>query len=293
MRGKFGFARPGRFKIVSIFTEDSILAESMKFITVSEPPVHSSFNFYRKLYHLLGLFVPLIFYLGVFDRLGPGLAHPTRAIGFCVLLFGIGLLLLVDVGRFYWAAFRDLFYKVLGPLMKEEERHRINASVPYFLANLILFALAGREVTVIACIYLMIGDPVAAYVGGRFGRVRFWNGKSLEGMLGFAVAGTAGALLFLTAHTLRADPGDPLALLDKAGAVRWQIPALVTIGATGAAMIEFFAFNRFKGLWDDNLSVPLGGAIGLAFCAFYFFGIPGEFLFFPPAELFAPAVAVH
>lgn len=259
----------------------------MKLITITGPPSNPSFNVYRKLYHLLGLAVPVAFYLGVFDPIPVDLEHRTRAIGFCLLVFGIVVLLGIDLGRFLWPAFRKRFYDLLGPLMKEEERHRINASVPYFLANVVLFAFFGREVTVIACIFLMIGDPVAAYVGGRYGRVRFWNGKSLEGMLGFSVAGSLGSLIFLGLHTLGAPAENPFVLNGPEG-FRWQVLLLVFLGAVVAAGFEFFAFNRFMGFWDDNLSVPLAGAVGIALLAFYLFGFPAETLFFQPTELFAP-----
>ena len=262
----------------------------MKFISISDPPAQSNFNVYRKVYHLLGLGVPILFYLNAFDPFGPGLAHPTRAIGFCILAVGICMLLLIDIGRFSSVRFRKVFYNVLGSLMKEEERNRINASVPYFTANLILFALCGREVTVVACIFLMIGDPVAAYVGGKYGRIRFWNGKSLEGMLGFALAGTLGAILFLELHSLATPIDDPFQL-HGANGFRFDLVLLVFMGAVVAGTFEFFAFNRFKGFWDDNLTVPLGGAAGLTCFAYYLFGVPKDVLFFDPTLLFEPATA--
>ncbi len=94
----------------------------------------------------------------------------------------------------------------------------------------ILFSLALFE-PVLACAAILfnaIGDPLAAIVGTRFGKLKFSNGKSFEG---FA------------------------AMLVVCFAISVQIigfGAVAIVGAFSASTIEFFT-----GRVDDNLSIPV------------------------------------
>ncbi|MBI3396501.1 MAG: dolichol kinase, partial [Spirochaetia bacterium] len=245
----------------------------MAFIRISRPIPDSKFNVYRKAWHTLGLVVPAAFYLDLFSYVG----RPGRGIGVAVLVLLTVLLVLVDVGRFTIPGANRLFMSLFGFLLKKEETRRFNATVPYFFANIVLFTYFTPVAATIGCVLLMVGDPFAAYVGLKFGRVRFWNGKSLEGLAAFALSGTVGCVLFLLLHSFIAGPN---AALSISGVVWLKVIAVIVLTALAAAVAEFFSGNGFFGLFDDNLVVPLASVLGLLLFG-TILGLPTEWVLDP------------
>ncbi|MEQ9362900.1 MAG: hypothetical protein RIF32_01575 [Leptospirales bacterium] len=229
----------------------------------------SDFNLPRKIYHTAGLIIPLALYFDVFGFMAPARPVFTREVCLVLLAVGVALMFTIDTLRFGNETLNALFIRLLGPLLKQEERKRYNATLPYFLACLVLMLIFSDVVVVFACIYLMIGDPWAAYIGGYRGRVRFWNGKSLEGLLAFVVVGFLACLLFLLMHQALFGPAAPFALKDVAGNLRLAVPLVILAGVTFAALAEFFSVIALRGLFDDNLVVPLCGALGILVAAWF------------------------
>lgn len=247
----------------------------------------AGFNLPRKIYHTFGLIIPLALYFDIFAFFTPGRPAGTREVCMILLALVTGLMVLVDTLRFRNDKLNALFLRVLGPLLKKEERKRYNATIPYFLACFILMLFFSDVVVVLACIYLMIGDPWAAYVGGFHGRVRFWNGKSLEGLCAFIAAGFLGCLIFLVVHQYRAGPAAPFALWDADGVLRFVVPVVVLAGVIVAALAEFFSVIALRGLFDDNLIVPLSGAAGIVLAAYLTPEISPDAIYFSTGQLFA------
>ena len=84
---------------------------------------------------------------------------------------------------------------------------------------------------------MLLGDTAAALVGRRWGRTRFPNGKSLEGVIAFVAVGALGFAAFLS---FRGMPLSRLVLVSLAAAV---------VGA----LAEFF---EKKIRIDDNFGIP-------------------------------------
>ena len=252
----------------------------MKFIYIEKTPPSARFSFARKAFHMLGLVFPLCLYFDVFGWLKDSMPHPTRTI---VLGFNVVFLLVLivsDILRFRSPGFRDLYYGIFGNLMKKEEAEYFNASIPYAVSSITLFLFFSNEVVVLACLLFMLGDPAAAFFGIKFGRIRFWNKKSLEGLLGFFVFGVVICILFLWAAS-----NGPLGLPNPAGK-NMAVIVMLLIGGAVAAVAELLSSTAFKGLVDDNLWVPLSGALGLALAGIYVSGFAPDAVFFDPALLF-------
>ncbi len=254
-----------------------------KFVSIQKAPAASEpFNVARKIYHAFGLVIPLVVYFDAFAFFAPGREHLTREICIVLLAAGILLMLCVDTLRFQLKPLNRLFVNVVGSLLKEEEKKRYNATIPYFTACLLLLWFFSDVTATLACIFLMVGDPFAAYVGGHYGRVRFWNGKSLEGLLAFMGAGFIGSILFLAVHlALAGDAAGPFALNTQAA------PVIVLAGLGCAALAEFLSIVALRGLFDDNLIVPLFGAGGMALCALVMNDVDVMQLYFDSTGLFA------
>ncbi|MCR9144455.1 MAG: hypothetical protein NXI24_19610 [bacterium] len=245
------------------------------------------FNLARKIYHTAGLIIPLFLYFDVFGFLAPERPVFTREVCLVLLVAFIGLMFILDTLRFGNEQLNALFMRLLGPLLKQEESKRYNATLPYFLACTVLMLIFSDIVVVFACIYLMIGDPWAAYIGGYRGRVRFWNGKSLEGLLAFIVVGFLACFLFLLLHQSLAGSSAPFALLNAEGAVRLAVPLVILAGVTLAALAEFFSVIALRGLFDDNLVVPLAGALGILIAAWFTTEVQPNEIYFSASRLFA------
>jgi dolichol kinase len=160
----------------------------------------------------------------------------TVAIAIAAGFAAVGISL--EIGRRLSARVNDFCMWLFGRTAHPHEAHRVNSATWYAIAVL-LMALCQQVVpSAIALVVLGIGDPCAAIVGRRWGRIRLVNGRSLEGTLAFVLTGGLAALGFVAlAH--------PALGLGSA--------ALVTlVGAAAGALAELFS-RRI----DDNFSVPL------------------------------------
>jgi hypothetical protein len=137
----------------------------------------SKFNLKRKLWHLLGLIIPLLLYLDVFRFVEPENPHITRFIGMYLILIFLIFLLIVELIRLNHEPFNQFFIRVTGPLLKKSEYHQIHGSISYILANFLLFLFFTKEVIAISCLILMISDPIAAYFGIYYGKIKFKTEK--------------------------------------------------------------------------------------------------------------------
>jgi dolichol kinase len=131
--------------------------------------------------------------------------------------------------------------RILGPIAHPHEHRRVNSATWYCTA-LALLALAFDPVpSAIGLAALGVGDPLAAIVGRRFGRVKLMHGRSLEGTLSFALAATLAGTL--AAKLFAPDLAWSLALLVAAA------------GGLAGALAELLSLHI-----DDNFSVPMVGA---------------------------------
>ena len=104
---------------------------------------------------------------------------------------------------------------------------------PAYLACGVILALLlfPKSVAYASIVIVAIGDPIAGYVGGKFGQRRIGR-KSLEGFIaGFVTA-------FLTTLLVIA-------------------PILGAIGSIAGMLIEL------TGIWDDNFMIPVGAGIAM------------------------------
>jgi len=197
----------------------------------------------RKSFHLLGLLIPMIQYMGM--RYTPQWLDQKRC---SVILAVLTLcLFLVEVMRFSWPWFRSrysrLFASVLRKTERSDERVVLTGMVFFFAGNFLSVFLFDPTIATAASLYLVLGDLTAAIVGISFGRFRLPSGKSIEGSFAmFIICCVVGTVLF------------------------WHVPLAeypVMVGASVATIAELLLPKWF----DDNLSIPLlsGLALHLAF----------------------------
>ena len=147
----------------------------------------------------------------------------------------------MELSRRRWPAINTALMRLFGQVAHPHETHRINSATWYTTALLILALGFSPEVGVAALAVLGLGDPAAALVGRRFGRIGLVGGRTLEGSLAFVAFGGLGALL-------------ALALCYPAPLAVMATRALVAaIAGAGAELL----CRRI----DDNLAIPVAAAI--------------------------------
>ncbi|MFO0624527.1 MAG: hypothetical protein U0325_02845 [Polyangiales bacterium] len=132
--------------------------------------------------------------------------------------------------------------RVLGPIAHPHEWHRVNSATWFVTALLLLAMFAPLRSAALGCAVLALGDPAAALVGRRWGRVKIAQNRTLEGALAFVAVGTVVSL----AVTLLV-PGAPASALALAA----------TAGVVGALT------ELYSGRVDDNLSIPVVTAVAV------------------------------
>jgi len=107
----------------------------------------------------------------------------------------------VALGFLTWAWSMELFrrssprlngllMKGLGAFAHPHEHYRVNSGTWYISALFVLSLTTTPLIATIAVIVLGFADPAAAIIGRRWGRLKIYAGRTLEGSLAFVVAGT-------------------------------------------------------------------------------------------------------
>ena len=197
-----------------------------------EPGRHA--NYHRKLWH---------FASGAFVVASLVLFAPSKKWAVVILAAGLALMLVIDIGRYFSRRGKRLFWRHLGFLASEKEKKGPTTSL-YYAASLLLCVIIFPSYAAIGgVISLAAGDPIAAIVGRRYGKLRI-GGKSIEGGLANAALTFVLILIFVRSYPVAAS------------------------GALAGAAVEMLSIPWL----DDNITVPLAAG-GAMVAAVYFFGM--------------------
>ena len=174
----------------------------------------------RKLFHLYQL--PVI--------LGYIVLKYYFSEGMAIFALAIILMLVLELEslRLEWKV------KVPDPLgiMRKHEKSRVTGGLYMIISTIIVFSVFDFKIALVALLLTVFGDLASAIIGIRFGRHRFKNGKSWEGLIGGLIINLIVALIFLFEYPL--------------------------IAVTMALVASFVELTTYK--LDDNLTVPLFSA---------------------------------
>jgi dolichol kinase len=191
-------------------------------------------NYHRKLWHLSS---------GAFVVAALVIFSPSKKWAIVLLSAGLALMIAIDAARYFSRRGKRLFWKHLGFLTSEKERKGPTTSL-YYAASLLLCVIIFPVYAAIGgVISLAAGDPVAAIVGRRYGRLRI-GGKSIEGGLANTFVAFCLILIFVRSFHVAA------------------------AGALAGAIVEMFDIPYL----DDNITVPLAAGGAMA-AAVYLFGM--------------------
>lgn len=148
----------------------------------------------------------------------------------------------MEIARRSSPRLNDRLMRFYGAIVHPHERYRVNSATWYGTALVLLALFATVPAMVTAVVVLGVADPIAGFVGRRWGSRTLRAGRSLEGSLAFFVSGTVAAAVALAiAHV-----GSPAAIVVLAG-----------LAGLAGAIAELFATHL-----DDNFTIPIAvGAV--------------------------------
>ncbi|TKA67140.1 hypothetical protein B0A55_09326 [Friedmanniomyces simplex] len=174
----------------------------------------------------------------------------------------------VDLIRFRWPAFNQVYIRVLGPFMRESEAHDTFNGVISYLAGLwATMFFCRKDVAVMSVLLLSWCDTAASTFGRAWGKYtpRIRRGKSLAGSLAAFAVGVAAAVWFwgvvapagrgremnegVNGFAFQGRLESPWGMLEG-----WPAVAVLAV-VTGLAASVSEAID----LWglDDNLTIPI------------------------------------
>jgi dolichol kinase len=177
-------------------------------------------NVARKIWHSLGIIIPVIYWLGWLGRED------------ILWIVGVALAVLtaVEILRFALPPVQRAFTSAFGLLLRDDETKGPHGSL-YFLAGVFLsILLFPKNLACVGLVYLAVGDTAAEVVGRRFGRVKLLGPKTLEGTAACFVSSAAVGLFLLP----------------------WPI---ALVGAAAGTLFELFGTGNI-----DNATIPVGAA---------------------------------
>ena len=163
---------------------------------------------------------------------------PTWNVAIAIATAFAGVGIAMEIGRRVSPRVNDFCMWLFGRTAHPHEAHRVNSATWYAVAVLLMALCQQAVPAAIALVVLGIGDPCAAILGRRFGRIRLVNGRSLEGTLAFVLSGALAA-------------GSYVALVHPE--LGLALTAAASIGGAVAGSIAELFSRRI----DDNFSVPL------------------------------------
>jgi dolichol kinase len=165
----------------------------------------------------------------------------TRAQASGVLLTLLTIFGTLEITRRYserWNQF--LVEKFFKPIARPRELHKTNSATWYLLALCSVTPFFSRDAVITGILVLGFGDPAAAWIGKRYGKLKLYRNKSVAGSLAFFVTSMLVACAFL---------------------FKFSQPSLAGIFAAALAgtIAELYTTRL-----DDNLTVPTAATLAAA-----------------------------
>jgi diacylglycerol kinase (CTP) len=201
----------------------------------------SDIHWARKIWHMTGVFVMFAAY-----TLLPPFVSST------ILAVAILIFLPVDFLRLRYPAFNDWVVHALKGIMRTHEIHKV-AGTTYLLCGVaIVVAVFPRPIVALTLLFLAFADPLASFIGIKYGKDKIFGHKSLQGFLAAFVVCAFCTMVYLSYHNVSFDRVIVVSLL--AGLIG-ALAELVPIGTL-----------------DDNFTLPLLSSLGL-YILFSLFGL--------------------
>lgn len=201
----------------------------------------SDIHWARKIWHMAGVFFMFIAYTTL-----PEVTSTLILVG-AILIF-----LPVDFLRLRYPAFNDLVVHAVKPIMRTHEIHKIAGTTYLLVGVAIVVAVFPRPIVALTLLFLAFADPLASFIGIKYGKDKIFGHKSIQGFMAAFVVCALCTTIYLSYYNVRLDRVIVVSLL--AGLV--------------GALAELIPIGKL----DDNFTLPLMSSMGL-YILFSLFGL--------------------
>lgn len=151
-----------------------------------------------------------------------------------IIGLGIFVAICVEILRFHWHVFRELFHGLLGKLLRDHEITQLTGSTYLLIGCFLTVLFFVKWIALVSLLFLIVSDALAAVVGRRWGRHKLLKDRSIEGSTVFLVSAFLSVLIVPGSHFL-----------------------IGTTGVITACAVDIFIHDI-----NDNLTIPLiSGAV--------------------------------
>jgi diacylglycerol kinase (CTP) len=200
----------------------------------------SDIHYARKIWHMSGVFVIFLAYSylpSLYSMIGAMVAW----LAFVPL----------DFARQKNMVLNDWVIHAFRPIMRRNELRKL-AGTTYLLSGVLLtILLFPRPIVSISLLFLAFADPIASYVGIKWGRDKIFGAKSIQGFIAAYFVSAILCFIYLLTQNI---------LMD-------HIIVVSLLAGMAGALAELVPIADL----DDNLTLPLLSGAGLL-VIFYFFG---------------------
>lgn len=201
----------------------------------------SDIHLARKIWHMAGVFGMFLAYVLL-----------PEVIAYSILALSISLFLPVDFLRQKYPALNEWVVHAFKPILRTHEIHKI-AGTTYLLSGVsVVVALFPRPVVALTLLFLAFADPIASYVGIKYGKDKIFGHKSIQGSIAAFVVCALATGVYLTYYNIMLDRVIVISLL--AGLI--------------GALAELIPIGKM----DDNFTLPVLSGLGL-YILFSLFGL--------------------
>jgi diacylglycerol kinase (CTP) len=124
----------------------------------------------RKIFHVTSILAILMFMILMPERL-------------CwIIYFTVGMpLVLMDYCRRHFPAFNRFSLKIIGGVIRKHEIRQLSGSSYTIISVGLVFYLFPKPVSLLAVLFLAIGDPLASFFGLLYGKRKIFGKKKCSG----------------------------------------------------------------------------------------------------------------
>ena len=160
-----------------------------------------------------------------------------------LLLIGLAFTAItIDLIRFGQPVAQKIVLKILGPFMRRSELENCTGLPVEALGVAVTLVLYREPIAILATLFLVFADPIAALVGVQFGKDKIIKNKSVQGSLAAFFVCTFITILFGQAF----------------GIIGFRLIIFSVLAGIIGALSEICSFKI-----DDNLTIPILSGLGL------------------------------
>lgn len=194
----------------------------------------------RKLWHFIGVMIISLIYFRV--------SHSTAI---QVMALAAALFTTLDLLRKQLPALNHVLLNMFMPIMRESERQSIAGTTYLLNGVLITMLIFPKPIVLLTLLLLGTADPMASFVGLKYGQDRIFGHKTLQGCLAAFIVSTLIAFVFFFITNTMTD----------------RIMIVSLLAGLVSTFSELIPIQKI----DDNFTFPLLCATGL-WGIYYLFG---------------------